>query len=500
MTEKEIKDSLYKELCDNLLEGIQIISFDWRYLYINNAGCLHSRQSRNELIGNKMQDVYPGIETTDMFQQLKNCMENRISHMMENEFIYPDASSGWFQLSIEPVSDGILIMSIDISEKKNLEKQLFLSQKLEATGKLAGGIAHDFNNLLSIIMGSCDLIKLNLKEGDPVNARIHQIIRCSEHASLLTKQLLAFSRKQVLKPKILNINNILSNVEEMILRIIGEDVLLKKILSSEIGMIKADPGQIEQVIINIAINAKDAMRSGGILTIETSNVYLDETYSQLHISTKPGEYVLLAITDTGHGMDEATLERIFEPFFSTKEQGEGSGLGLATVYGIVKQSGGNIWCYSEPGKGASFKVYFPVVEQKHEAENKTIEKGSVKRNEIILVVEDQENIRDIACSVLEHAGFKVICASNGKDALNLCKKGEKSINLLYTDVIMPEMNGKQLAEEVQKIYPDIKVLYTSGYTDNSIVHYGVLDEGINFIQKPFNMELLIKKINEVLNS
>ena len=384
----------------------------------------------------------------------------------------------------------------------NTEKQLIQSQKLEAVGRLAGGISHDFNNLLTVILGYSDISKRNLKEGDPLRRNLEEITRASERAASLTRQLLAFSRKQVMQPKVFDLNIVVTDLEKMLRRMIGEDVELRVSPGPDLGNIKADPVQLEQVIMNLAVNARDAMPKGGKLSIETSNIYLDESYARDHVSVVPGDYVMLAISDTGCGMDEETRLRIFEPFFTTKESGKGTGLGLSMVYGIVRQSGGNIWVYSEEGRGTTFKIYFPRVtaeaeEYKRAAQTSDVPKGS----ETILLVEDAELVRKLARRVLETAGYRVLEAGSAEAAIKLCEKinGDK-IDLLLTDVVMPGMSGNDMSKVLLTKQPGMPVLYMSGYTDDAIVQHGVLEAGINFLQKPFSPGALASKVREVLDA
>ena len=384
----------------------------------------------------------------------------------------------------------------------NTEKQLLQSQKLEAVGRLAGGISHDFNNLLTVILGYSDIMKRNLQEGHPLRRNVEEIVRASERAASLTRQLLAFSRKQVMQPKEFDLNTVISDLEKMLRRMIGEDVELRVNLQDELDHIKADPVQLEQVIMNLVVNARDAMPRGGKLSIETSNVYLDEAYAREHVSVVPGDYVMLAISDTGCGMSEETRRHIFEPFFTTKEQGKGTGLGLSMVYGIVRQSGGNIWVYSEVGRGTTFKVYFPRVTA-HVEEHKRIS-GALdgpRGSETILLVEDAELVRNLARQVLETAGYRVLEAANAEAAIDLCEKinGDR-IDLLLTDVVMPGMSGNEMSRILVAKQPGMPVLYMSGYTDEAIVQHGVLEAGINFLQKPFTPGALASKVREVLDA
>lgn len=385
-------------------------------------------------------------------------------------------------------------------EKKNLEEQLRQSQKIEAIGRLAGGIAHDFNNLLTVIKGYTQLSLLELKEDHPLKGNLEEIQKSSERAADLTSQLLAFSRRQVLEFKVLDLNTVLSNLDKMLRRVLGEDVQLVTLLAEDLGRVKADPGQMEQVVMNLAVNARDAMPSGGRLTIETANVALDETYARAHISVPPGRYVRLSISDTGVGMTQEVREQVFEPFFTTKEKGKGTGLGLSTVYGIVKQSGGNIWVYSEPGKGTTFKIYLQSVDEPlEELREKMVGEELPRGKETVLVVEDEEKVRTLIVEILGRQGYRVLEASHGDEALLIHETHDSHIDLILIDVVMPGMTGSELAKRITSLRPEIKTLYMSGYTDNAIVHHGILARGVNYIQKPFTMEGLTRKVREVLD-
>jgi PAS domain S-box-containing protein len=386
------------------------------------------------------------------------------------------------------------------AERERVEEQLRLSQRLEAIGGLAGGIAHDFNNVLSVILGCTELAIDRAREDDSVRDELLEVKKAGERAVALTRQLLAFSRKQVMQPVVLDLNHIAAGIEKMLRRILGEDIDYVQVLAPDLGMVWADPGQIEQVLMNLVVNARDAMPKGGKLTIETSNVDLDEEYAARHVVVKPGPYVQLVVTDTGCGMDEKIQARIFEPFFTTKDKAKGTGLGLSTVYGIVKQSGGDIWVYSEPGRGTTFKIHLPRL-QGAVAPGPTV-KPAVTRSvgsETILLVEDEEGVRNIAKRILGMAGYTVLTAGSASDALLTCEAHQGKIHLLLTDVVMPQTSGKALAERLALARPETKVLYMSGYTDEAIVHHGTLDAGTNFIGKPFTAVDLTRKIREVLD-
>ncbi len=386
-------------------------------------------------------------------------------------------------------------------ERISLQEQLQQAQKMEAIGQLAGGVAHDFNNLLTIITGYSDLMLSQLNEEDSLYGDVIEIKRAAERASTLTRQLLAFSRKQVLQPKILDLNQLVANLDKMLRRLIGEDIELVTKMDEKLGRIKADPGQIEQVVLNLVVNARDAMPKGGRLTIETANAELDEYYTRTHLGVKPGHYVMISISDTGAGMTPEVKERIFEPFFTTKEKGRGTGLGLSTVYGIVKQSEGYIWVYSEPGQGTTFKIYFPVIEDMVESLESTPDsKKTVRGTETILLVEDEEMVRGLVRMILERNGYHVLEASGGENALRIAQEyRSQPIHLMVTDVVMPGMSGRELVDCMKILRPEIKILYISGYTNDAIIRHGVLGEGTAFLQKPFTANILTHKIREVLD-
>lgn len=672
-------DDSFATVMDDLIEGCQIVDREWRYLYVNQTVVRQARRSREELIGRTMMEVYPGIDETSMFGVLRECMEHRVVHHLENEFTYPDGSTGWFELRFNPVLEGVFILSLDITERKEAEarlghlnavlrgvrdvnqlitrekdqgrliqsacellvdargfravmigltdeswrmiacasageeldrlgdrlargevpdcareamtrgeilrrdspgncdgdcacaagfaegnqvvaialeherqvfgfmllfvpphpgdvaeedsllqeaagdlgfalhtmetradrelarkdlgraeEQLRQSQKLEAIGRLAGGIAHDFNNLLMVQIGYCDMIMERLDRTDPLASELSEVLTCAERAARLTRQLLAFSRKQALRPQVLNLNDVARDVEKLLRRLIGEDIELLTRLDEDLGQVEADPGQLEQVIMNLAVNARDAMPEGGRLTLETANVELDEAYAESSIGVKAGSHVMLAISDTGTGMDEATRKRLFEPFFTTKAKGKGTGLGLATVYGIVKQSGGNIWVYSEPGGGTTFKIYLPRVKGKAKRGAKPVASELHGAGESILVVEDDPALRTLLTRMLEALGFEGHAAPNGNEALARLEAGEVNPVLLITDVVLPGMGGSELAERAQQLRPGLKVVYTSGYTDAAILHRGVLKASTPFLQKPFTRNDLATKLREAL--
>ena len=386
----------------------------------------------------------------------------------------------------------------DISQRKRLEEQLMHAQKMEAVGRLAGGVAHDFNNMLTVISGYNRMILDDLSTLDPLRGFAEEILKAADRAAALTNQLLSFSRRQIVQPRVVNVNSVIGLTEKMLHRLIGEDIDLKLILAQDAGNIFVDPGQVEQAIVNLAVNSRDAMPQGGRLTIETSNVSLDENYARTHMGVQPGEFVMVAVSDSGTGMDLETRRRIFEPFFTTKAKGKGTGLGLATVYGTVKQAGGDIWVYSEPGRGTTFKLYFPRSKQPVANPLDGVTEQHQSGGETILVVEDEKAVRDLTVRMLRHLGYQILTASSGAEALALGKSHVGKIDLLLTDVVMPNMSGRQLADQLLKVRPETKVLYLSGYTENTVVHHGVLDKGVDFLPKPFTRENLSKKLREIL--
>ncbi len=423
----------------------------------------------------------------------------------ESVTFHVEWGNGSYACHAEPLRDGtgvvvgVISMALDITDRKQLEAQLRQAQKMEAVGRLAGGIAHDFNNLLMVIQGYTELLLDRLGGEHPLRRNAEQIHDASQRAAGLTRQLLAFSRKQMLDPQVLNVQEVVSDMEKMLRRLIGEDIQLTTTAAADLWRVRADRSQIEQVILNLAVNSRDAMPNGGKLAIETANVELDSSYSR-HAVVEPGDYVMLAVSDTGIGMDAATQAHVFEPFFTTKEKGKGTGLGLATVYGIVKQSGGYIWVYSELGKGATFKVYLPRVKDGERESQKKSEVKEMQRGcETILLVEDERGVRDLAREYLEQEGYEVLEAQNAEDALRLARNHSGTIHLLFTDVVMAGMSGRQLAEEMQKLRPQTRILYMSGYTDEAIVHHGLLGRGMVLLQKPFTLNSLAMKVRETLD-
>jgi two-component system cell cycle sensor histidine kinase/response regulator CckA len=503
----EAAEEKYRSIFENAVEGIFQSSCTGHFISINPAMAqMLGYDTAAEMIADRTDIATQHYVDSNSRAELERALrEDEIVVGFEAEVLCRDGSKIWTTESMRSVRDesGNLLFyegSVsDITDRKQLEDQLRQSQKMEAVGTLAGGIAHDFNNLLTAINGYSDLTLKKMAADDPFRRNIEEVKSAGTRAADLTSQLLAFSRKQVLRPAVLNLNTVVSNIERMLCRIIRESIELRVVLDPDLGNIRADAGQIEQVIMNLAVNARDAMPRGGMLTIETKNVYLDEDYAGQHLGVSPGDFIRMTVTDTGEGMDAATRQHIFEPFFTTKAVGLGTGLGLSTVYGIVQQSGGNILVYTEVGHGTTFKIYLPCVDESIERPRWTGDHGlKFSGTETILVVEDEDIVRSLVREILTDNGYKVLEAAGGDEALKICTSYTEPIHLLLTDVIMPRIGGSELKASVVRLLPDIKALFMSGYTDDSVAHRSIAEEDVAFIEKPFTPDALARKIREVL--
>ena len=506
----------YQQLYDEAPVGYHDLDIEGRCTRVNQRELQMLGYSAEEMLGKPIWNFFVEEETTRKVILAKLGGDVSFHDTFERTYRRKDGTTLPVLVEDRILRDkekqiiGIRSTVEDISERRRTEEALRKSeeqlrqwQRVEAIGRLAGGVAHDFNNLLMTIKGCSELLLGAFDHRDPRREEVEEILKAADRATSLTRQLLAFGRRQVLQPQVLDLNAVVMNMEKMLRRLIGEDIQLIISLDRDLWSVKVDPGMIEQVIMNLAVNSRDAMPSGGKLTIETGNVVHDEEYASHHVSVKPGYYVMLAISDTGCGMDKETQSHLFEPFFTTKEKGKGTGLGLSTVYGIIKQSGGNIWTYSEPGLGTTFKIYLSRVEKAarvYKPKLRSKEMGAPGGTETILLVEDEEAVRSMVSKILQNKGYTVLEASHGNDAIEVCDKFEGSIHLMVTDVIMPQMSGRELAERLAPMRPEMRVLYMSGYPDNTIVQHGVLEPGTAFLQKPFTISALEIKVREILDS
>jgi len=505
-SELKRSEEKYRALVENSLQGFAIIQDD-RFVFCNGTLASMTGYSVEELMAfpDSKALVHPEDQAMVQARRQDRLTRKTFPARHEHRIIRKDGAVRWVEVLASSIEyngrPAIQVVNMDITEQKRLQQQFIQSQKMEAVGMLAGGVAHDFNNLLTVIKGYAEVIESSLRPQDPLRRDLEQILKAANQASKLTSQLLAFSRKQILQPEILDLNAVILNMSSMLRRLIGEHIDFVTRTQPDLGFISADPGQMQQILLNLAVNARDAMPQGGQLTIETANAEFDDDYVLEHPQTRPGPYVMLAVSDSGLGMDPETQAHLFEPFFTTKEKGKGTGLGLATGYGIVKQSGGFIWVYSEAGRGTTFKIYFPRVEgKKPELKAESKAESLFGGNETVLVVEDEASVRALTSRILRERGYNILQASNGNEAFEIARKYEGVIHLLITDVVMPGMGGKALASQFQTIRPETRVLYVYGYTDNAIVHQGILDSGVSFLQKPFTVDNLARKVRTVLDA
>ncbi len=502
----QLSEQRYRLLSETAPIGILLINEQGMVIDANTQALRMFGYDRGELIGESTEMLLP--------ERFRCSHEGQRSSYMKEPHTRPmavgreltarrkDGTEFAVEIALAPLAtdDGVLVSStiVDITERKKMEEQRRLSQRMEAIGKLSGGVAHDFNNMLAVILGCSDVVLDALPPDHPAIRKIEMIRKAGASAVDLTRQLLAFSRQQMLQPRVLDLKEVVEQTQALLRRLIGENIEFKISLDPSLGRVKADPGQIEQVLLNLVINARDAMPQGGRLTIEACNVEMDDSYKGEHQVVIPGRYVVLGVQDTGCGMDRETQARIFEPFYTTKELGKGTGLGLATVYGIVKQSGGYIWVYSELNQGTLFKVYLPRVDESVQPAKKEPEAVVLESCKTILLAEDSVSLREMAREYLASLGYVVLEAASGREALQKAQEFDGPIHLLLTDVVMPEMSGPELARHMMALRPEIKVIFTSGYTNDAIARQGVLDPAVAFIQKPYRPKALALKIQEVL--
>ncbi len=505
-------EARYRALIERSADLISLQGLDGTFLYMSPAVETILGYVPAQFVGQSALSLVHS-EDRDAVAAAMETIRSDASRSAKVEFraIHRDGSTRWLEatgmnLLADPAVRAIVSNVRDVTAVvalRRTEEQLRQAQKMDAIGNLAGGVAHDFNNLLSVILSYSHMLAQDMAPSDPRRVDLEEIEAAGNRAVELTRQLLAFGRQQILQPRIVNLSDVVTGMTRMLRRLIGADVELNVIAAPDLGLVMVDPSQVEQIVMNLVVNSRDAMPRGGKLTIETTNVELDDTYAASHVGATAGAHVMLAVTDTGSGMDKATLARMYEPFFTTKERGKGTGLGLATVFGIVQQSGGNIWVYSEPGKGTTFKVYLRREGPETAVQSKialTPPNGTLMGAETILLVEDEESVRVLTAAILRRFGYHVIEALSGGDAFLVCEQHTATIDLLLTDVVMPRMSGKQLAERLQPLRPKMKVLYMSGYTDNSIVHHGVLDSDVAFLQKPITPATLTRKVRELLDA
>jgi len=474
-------------------------------IYVNPAFESISGYSRAEAVGQNPRMLKSGHQDPAFYRRMWDTLAR--GEVWKGRMVNRRKDGTLFQedATIGPVRDvsGRLVNYVavkrDVTNEMRLERRLMQAQKMEAVGRLAGGVAHDFNNLLGVITGYGEITRRKLRDDDPLAAKVDQILKAAERAAGLTRQLLAFSRQQILQPRIVDLNGLVADMEKMLRRLIGEDVQLETSLDPDLGSIKADPGQIEQVLMNLAVNARDAMPDGGRLTIETRNTELGPDDVARRPPTRAGLYVMLAVTDSGMGMDAETQSHLFEPFFTTKETGKGTGLGLSTVYGIVKQSEGYVWCYSEIGVGTTFKIYLPRVDEEASPRRKPTAAGPAGGSETVLLIEDDASLRDLLCETLEGAGYTVLVADGGAKALQIADEYGGAIHLIVTDVIMPGLTGRQAAEKIKDAHSEVEIFFISGYTNEVIAKHGVLEPRARFLSKPFTPDDLLRKIRDVLD-
>ena len=494
------KEEHYRKLFDFAPVGIVYSDAAGYYLDANDCICRMLGYTHDEFVKLHARDIIAPVQVPEIQSTLDEINRQSADYKREWQFRRKDGSIIDAEVSVTKFDDGTLLGMIrDVTLSRKLESQLRQSQKMEAVGQLAGGVAHDFNNLLTVISSYSELLLSMPEAGATVHEAVSAIRQAGERAASLTRQLLGFSRQTLLQPRVVDVNALVAETASMLRRLIGEDILLTTTLAPDLGLVKVDPAQLDQVLLNLAVNARDAMPTGGRLTIETANVMLDAGYASTHLDCKAGPHVMLAMTDSGTGIPPEIMSRIFDPFFTTKERGKGTGLGLATVLGIVNQSDGCIHCYSEPGHGTTFKIYLPRVAGEVPAETESSPGADITGDETVLLVEDDEHVREVALLSLQMHGFRVLTANDGVDAVRVAEAFSGRIDLLLTDVVMPNVSGADLARILSGRFPGIRVLFMSGYTNDAVVRHGLLDSTVSFIQKPYTLQGLARKVREVLD-
>ena len=491
-------------MLERITDAFVSVDRAFRVIYANQAAAQIDGRAPAELVGQTLWELWPASVGTELERQFRRALAEQVPVHFTHRYADPGVHDVQLEIHAYPSSEGLSLVYHDIGEQGRLEEQLRQSQKMEAVGQLAGGVAHDFNNMLTVITSYGQLLQEDLPVEDAGRREsVGEIVRAANRAATLTRQLLAFSRRQMLQPRLLDVNTSVVEMENMLRRLIGPEVEIRTRLEPALGSVMADPGQVEQVVMNLAVNARDAMPEGGTLTIETANIDLDERYARLHgvaAHEARGPYVVVSVSDTGIGMSEITQGRIFEPFYTTKDKGKGTGLGLSTVYGIVRQSGGYVWCYSALGEGTTFKVYLPRVDGAATSDAVMMPSSrATGGTETILLVEDDEAVRHVAVRVLARAGYAVIEAADGEAALRACMETRGPIHLVITDMLMPLMGGKELAQQIRLRYPEARILFMSGYTEDAARQRRFLEAGEAFIEKPFAPDAFVRKIRETID-
>jgi PAS domain S-box-containing protein len=500
-----------QEVFEAIQDGISVLDNELNVIK-TNRWMEKMYLSREPLVGRKCYEVYQDRDTPCPWCPVVRTLETGKVHSEIVPYPSEEDPTGWIDLSAFPMKDedGNLTGAIEYvkdvtdrvlaeSERNRLQGELLQSQKMESVGRLAGGVAHDFNNMLSVILGHAELVKEQLQQGSPLHDDLEEIIKAAQRSASLTRQLLAFARRQTVAPRVLDLNDTLGGMHKMLRRLIGEDIDLKWTPGESLWSVKIDPVQIDQILANLCVNARDAISGVGSVSIETTNITTNEAHCRQCPGLVPGDYVMLSVRDDGCGMDKETLDNLFEPFFTTKDASSGTGLGLSTVYGIVKQNKGFVYVDSEPGKGAAISLYLPRARETARQDEDVPTHADPRGAETILLVEDEVSILNLNKTVLERLGYKVLAANTPAEAITMAKEHPDTVQLLLTDVIMPEMNGKELKGRIEVLYPNIKAIYISGYPDNVIVRRGILERGVNFLQKPFTTDLLANKVREVLD-